>query len=72
MYKWALTNDRISIRSPGFEMRCEDEDQIPEQDLFCNLPRALSKCTAGDDCYPHDWGEDSENENEGKGSLEGF
>lgn len=48
-------------------MRCEDEDQISEQDLFCNLPRALSKCTAGDDCYPHDWGEDSENENEGKG-----
>ncbi|XP_060255251.1 zinc finger and SCAN domain-containing protein 20 isoform X5 [Ovis aries] len=51
----------------GFEMRCEDEDRISEQDLFEDFPGALSKCTAGDDCYPHDWGEDSENENESKG-----
>ena len=48
-------------------MRRENEDQISEQDLFEDLPGALSKCTTGDDCYPHDWGEDSENENEGKG-----
>ncbi|KAI4580333.1 hypothetical protein MJT46_001701 [Ovis ammon polii x Ovis aries] len=53
--------------SLGFEMRCEDEDRISEQDLFEDFPGALSKCTAGDDCYPHDWGEDSENENESKG-----
>ncbi|XP_026964999.1 zinc finger and SCAN domain-containing protein 20 isoform X3 [Sagmatias obliquidens] len=58
----ALLQSRI-----GFEMRHEDEDQISEQDIFEDLPGALSKCTAEDDCYPHDWGEDSENENEGKG-----
>nr|XP_042101066.1 zinc finger and SCAN domain-containing protein 20 isoform X3 [Ovis aries] len=58
----ALLQSRI-----GFEMRCEDEDRISEQDLFEDFPGALSKCTAGDDCYPHDWGEDSENENESKG-----
>ncbi|XP_061042813.1 zinc finger and SCAN domain-containing protein 20 isoform X1 [Eubalaena glacialis] len=58
----ALLQSRI-----GFEMRHEDEDQISEQDIFEDLPAALSKCTAEDDCYPHDWGEDSENENEGKG-----
>nr|XP_030726055.1 zinc finger and SCAN domain-containing protein 20 isoform X3 [Globicephala melas] len=58
----ALLQSRI-----GFEMRHEGEDQISEQDIFEDLPGALSKCTAEDDCYPHDWGEDSENENEGKG-----
>ncbi|XP_057385304.1 zinc finger and SCAN domain-containing protein 20 isoform X3 [Balaenoptera acutorostrata] len=58
----ALLQSRI-----GFELRHEDEDQISEQDIFEDLPGALSKCTAEDDCYPHDWGEDSEDENEGKG-----
>ncbi|KAI4591174.1 hypothetical protein MJG53_002223 [Ovis ammon polii x Ovis aries] len=55
--------------SLGFEMRCEDEDRISEQDLFEDFPGALSKCTAGDDCYPHDWGEDSENENESESGI---
>ncbi|XP_033278112.1 zinc finger and SCAN domain-containing protein 20 isoform X1 [Orcinus orca] len=73
---WDEMAGEDAIRSPtpgpktpdtGFEMRHEDEDQISEQDIFEDLPGALSKCTAEDDCYPHDWGEDSENENEGKG-----
>ncbi|XP_057571200.1 zinc finger and SCAN domain-containing protein 20 isoform X2 [Hippopotamus amphibius kiboko] len=54
-------------RDTGFEMRHGSEDQVSERDIFEDLPEVLSKCSAEDDCYPHDWGEDSENENEGKG-----
>ncbi|XP_077006511.1 zinc finger and SCAN domain-containing protein 20 isoform X2 [Tamandua tetradactyla] len=63
------------IRSPtpcpktpdtGSEMRHEDEDYISEQEIFDNLPGALSECTAEDVHQSHDWGEDSENENEGE------
>nr|KAF6445712.1 zinc finger and SCAN domain containing 20 [Molossus molossus] len=50
----------------GFEMRHEDEDQSSEQDIFEDLPGALSKCTTEVVCHSHDWGEDSENENEGE------
>ncbi|XP_010950433.1 zinc finger and SCAN domain-containing protein 20 isoform X1 [Camelus bactrianus] len=73
---WGEMADEDAIRPPtpspktpdtGFEMRHDDEDQISEQDIFEDLPGALSKCTAEDDCCPHDWEEDSENENEGKG-----
>ncbi|XP_010346411.3 zinc finger and SCAN domain-containing protein 20 isoform X3 [Saimiri boliviensis] len=49
----------------GFEMR--HEDQISEQDIFENLPGALSKCPTEAVCQPLDWGEDSENENEDEG-----
>ncbi|XP_037683725.1 zinc finger and SCAN domain-containing protein 20 isoform X3 [Choloepus didactylus] len=51
----------------GFEMRHEDEDQISEQEIFEDLPGALSECTTESVHQPHDWGEDSENENEGEG-----
>nr|XP_014693351.2 LOW QUALITY PROTEIN: zinc finger and SCAN domain-containing protein 20 [Equus asinus] len=51
----------------GFEMRHEDEDQISEQDIFEDLPGALSNCATEGVCHPYDWGEDSENENEGEG-----
>ncbi|EPY87325.1 zinc finger and SCAN domain-containing protein 20 [Camelus ferus] len=70
---WGEMADEDAIRPPtpspktpdtGFEMRHDDEDQISEQDIFEDLPGALSKCTAEDDCCPHDWEEDSENENE--------
>ncbi|XP_060061813.1 zinc finger and SCAN domain-containing protein 20 isoform X2 [Erinaceus europaeus] len=50
----------------GFEVRHEDEDQILEQDIFEDLPGAFSKYTTDDACHPHDWEEDSENENEGE------
>uniref|UniRef100_A0A8D0MXP9 Zinc finger and SCAN domain-containing protein 20 n=1 Tax=Sus scrofa TaxID=9823 RepID=A0A8D0MXP9_PIG len=73
---WDEMADEDAIKPPipspkildtGFEMRHEDEDQISEQDIFEDLPGALSTCAAENNCYPHDWGEDSENENEGKG-----
>ncbi|KAM5269392.1 zinc finger and SCAN domain-containing protein 20 isoform 2-T8 [Hipposideros larvatus] len=70
---WDETADEDAIKPPipcpktpdtGFEMRHEDEDENPEQDIFEDLPGALSKCTTEIVCHPHDWGEDSENENE--------
>ncbi|KAF6346084.1 zinc finger and SCAN domain containing 20 [Rhinolophus ferrumequinum] len=70
---WDETADEDAIKPPtpcpktpdtGFEMRHEDEDQSSEQDIFEDLPGALSKCTTEIVCHPHDWGEDSENENE--------
>uniref|UniRef100_A0A8C3WHH6 Zinc finger and SCAN domain-containing protein 20 n=1 Tax=Catagonus wagneri TaxID=51154 RepID=A0A8C3WHH6_9CETA len=73
---WDEMADEDAIKAPipspktvdaGFEMRHEDEDKISEQDIFEDFPGALSKCAAENNCYPHDWGEDSENENEGKG-----
>ncbi|XP_006924328.1 zinc finger and SCAN domain-containing protein 20 [Pteropus alecto] len=76
---WDEMADEDSIKPPtpcpktpdtGFEMRHEDEDQSSEQDIFEDLPGALSKCTTEIVCHPHDWGEDSENENEGKGQWE--
>ncbi|XP_058159922.1 zinc finger and SCAN domain-containing protein 20 isoform X2 [Dasypus novemcinctus] len=51
----------------GFELKHDDEDQVSEQGIFENLPGVLSECTAEDVCQPHDWGEDSENENEDEG-----
>ncbi|XP_022352134.1 zinc finger and SCAN domain-containing protein 20 isoform X1 [Enhydra lutris kenyoni] len=56
-----------NIPDTGFEMRPKDEDQISEQDIFEDLPGALSKCTREDVCHPPDWGQDSENEEEGEG-----
>ncbi|KAM8791296.1 zinc finger and SCAN domain-containing protein 20 isoform 2-T4 [Rhynchonycteris naso] len=50
----------------GFEMRHEEEDQSSEQDIFEDLPGALSKCTTDIVCHPHEWGEGSENENGGE------
>ncbi|XP_039692958.1 zinc finger and SCAN domain-containing protein 20 isoform X2 [Pteropus medius] len=76
---WDEMADEDSIKPPtpcpktpdtGFEMRHEDEDQSSEQDIFEDLPGALSKCATEIVCHPHDWGEDSENENEGKGQWE--
>lgn len=50
----------------GFEMRYEDEDQILEQDIFEDLFGVLLNCVIEGVCYFYDWGEDSENENEGE------
>ncbi|XP_075409823.1 zinc finger and SCAN domain-containing protein 20 isoform X1 [Tenrec ecaudatus] len=50
----------------GFELRHEDEDQISEQDIFEDLPGALSKCTAEDAYQKCDWEEESGNENAGE------
>ncbi|XP_037355005.1 zinc finger and SCAN domain-containing protein 20 isoform X2 [Talpa occidentalis] len=65
--------DAIKLPTPcpktpdtGFGMRHEDEDQISEQDIFEDLPGALSKCATEDVCHPHEWEEDSENESEGQ------
>ncbi|XP_013375164.1 PREDICTED: zinc finger and SCAN domain-containing protein 20 isoform X6 [Chinchilla lanigera] len=58
----ALLQNRI-----GFELRHKDEDQISEQETFGDLPGALPKYTTEAVYSPHDWGEDSENENEGEG-----
>ncbi|XP_075409840.1 zinc finger and SCAN domain-containing protein 20 isoform X4 [Tenrec ecaudatus] len=57
----ALCQSRI-----GFELRHEDEDQISEQDIFEDLPGALSKCTAEDAYQKCDWEEESGNENAGE------
>ncbi|XP_057355959.1 zinc finger and SCAN domain-containing protein 20 isoform X4 [Manis pentadactyla] len=60
----ALFQSRI-----GFEMRHGNEDQTSEQeDIFEDLPGALSKCTTKGVCHPHDWGEESESENESEGA----
>ncbi|XP_016006022.2 zinc finger and SCAN domain-containing protein 20 isoform X2 [Rousettus aegyptiacus] len=76
---WDEMADEDSIKPPtpcpktpdtGFEMRQEDEDQSSEQDIFEDLPGSLSKCTTEVVCHPHDWGEDSENEIEGRGQWE--
>nr|XP_035921163.1 zinc finger and SCAN domain-containing protein 20 isoform X1 [Halichoerus grypus]XP_035921164.1 zinc finger and SCAN domain-containing protein 20 isoform X1 [Halichoerus grypus]XP_035921165.1 zinc finger and SCAN domain-containing protein 20 isoform X1 [Halichoerus grypus]XP_035921166.1 zinc finger and SCAN domain-containing protein 20 isoform X1 [Halichoerus grypus] len=73
---WDEMADEDAIKSPvprpntpdtGFEMRHKDEDQILEQDIFEDLPGALSNCTREDVCHPPDWGQDSENEGEGEG-----
>ncbi|XP_008053929.1 zinc finger and SCAN domain-containing protein 20 isoform X2 [Carlito syrichta] len=73
---WDEMADEDAIKPPtlcpkapdtGFELRHEDEDQISEQDIFEDLPGTLSKCTTEAVCRPLDWGEDSENENEGEG-----
>ncbi|XP_040324477.1 zinc finger and SCAN domain-containing protein 20 isoform X1 [Herpailurus yagouaroundi] len=73
---WDEMADEVGLKSPtlcpdipdtGFEMRHKDEDQISEQDIFEDLPGALSKCTGEDVCHPHDWGQDSENEGGGEG-----
>ncbi|KAF0878361.1 zinc finger and SCAN domain-containing protein 20 isoform X1 [Crocuta crocuta] len=73
---WDEMADEDGLQSPtpcpgtpdtGFEMRHKDEDQISEQDIFEDLPGALSKCAREDVCHPHDWGQDSENEGEGEG-----
>ncbi|XP_007639573.1 zinc finger and SCAN domain-containing protein 20 isoform X3 [Cricetulus griseus] len=48
----------------GFDWKHEDEDQTSEQDVFGDLPGALSKYTTEAVCQPPDWGEDNDNENE--------
>ncbi|XP_021118950.1 zinc finger and SCAN domain-containing protein 20 isoform X3 [Heterocephalus glaber] len=58
----ALLQSRI-----GFELRHKDEEQVSEQDIFEDLPGALPKYTSEAVYSLHDWGEDSENENEGEG-----
>nr|XP_025870240.1 zinc finger and SCAN domain-containing protein 20 isoform X2 [Vulpes vulpes] len=72
---WDEMGDEDAIKSPapcpqtpdtGFEMRHKGEDQISEQDIFEDLPGALSKCTREDVCHPSDWGQDSDGEGEGQ------
>ncbi|KAL6053964.1 hypothetical protein STEG23_025776, partial [Scotinomys teguina] len=64
--------DAIELLTPdpqtpdtGFELKHEDEDQMSEQDVFGNLPGALSKYTTDTVCPPHGWGEDSDIEDDG-------
>ncbi|XP_059110979.1 zinc finger and SCAN domain-containing protein 20 isoform X3 [Peromyscus eremicus] len=64
--------DTIKLLTPdpqtpdtGFELKHEDEDQISEQDVFGDLPRALSNYTTDAVCRSHDWGEENEMEEEG-------
>ncbi|XP_013375162.1 PREDICTED: zinc finger and SCAN domain-containing protein 20 isoform X4 [Chinchilla lanigera] len=73
---WSEMADEDAIKPPtpcpktpdtGFELRHKDEDQISEQETFGDLPGALPKYTTEAVYSPHDWGEDSENENEGEG-----
>ncbi|XP_036741143.2 zinc finger and SCAN domain-containing protein 20 isoform X1 [Manis pentadactyla] len=75
---WDEMADEDAIKPPtpcpkipdtGFEMRHGNEDQTSEQeDIFEDLPGALSKCTTKGVCHPHDWGEESESENESEGA----
>ncbi|XP_006886636.1 PREDICTED: zinc finger and SCAN domain-containing protein 20 [Elephantulus edwardii] len=78
---WDEMTDEDAIKPPspcpktpdtGFELRHEDEDQISEQEIFEDLPGALSKFTAEgiDICQAQDWEEESENENEGERQWE--
>ncbi|XP_006862424.1 PREDICTED: zinc finger and SCAN domain-containing protein 20 [Chrysochloris asiatica] len=71
---WDEVADEDAIKPPtpcpktpdtGFELRHDDEDQISEQEVFEDLPGALSECTTEDVCQVYDWEEDSENENGG-------
>ncbi|XP_063092092.1 zinc finger and SCAN domain-containing protein 20 isoform X1 [Cavia porcellus] len=73
---WSEMADEDAVKPPtpcpktpdtGFEWRHKDEDQISEQDIFEDLSGALPKYTTEAIYSPHDWGEDSENENEGEG-----
>ncbi|ELW48606.1 Zinc finger and SCAN domain-containing protein 20 [Tupaia chinensis] len=73
---WAEMADEDAVRppapcpktlDPGLERRHEDEGQISDQDVFEDLPGALSKCPTGAVCQPNSWGQDSENENVGEG-----
>ncbi|XP_028711666.1 zinc finger and SCAN domain-containing protein 20 isoform X2 [Peromyscus leucopus] len=64
--------DAIKLLTPdpqtpdtGFELKREDEDQISEQDVFGDLPEALSNYTTDAVCRSHDWGEENEIEEEG-------
>ncbi|XP_034359986.1 zinc finger and SCAN domain-containing protein 20 isoform X2 [Arvicanthis niloticus] len=70
---WGKMEDEDAIRlltpdpqtpDAGFELKHEVEDQISEQDVLGDLPRALSRYTTKAVCQPHDWGEDHENGNE--------
>ncbi|XP_021118949.1 zinc finger and SCAN domain-containing protein 20 isoform X2 [Heterocephalus glaber] len=73
---WSEMADEDAIKPPtpcpktpdtGFELRHKDEEQVSEQDIFEDLPGALPKYTSEAVYSLHDWGEDSENENEGEG-----
>ncbi|XP_008271941.2 zinc finger and SCAN domain-containing protein 20 isoform X1 [Oryctolagus cuniculus] len=71
---WAETagEDAIKPGTPdtGFEMRCEDGDQTSEQDAVEELPGHLSEWTPDAICQAGDWGDDSDNENNGEGAWE--
>uniref|UniRef100_H0VWA3 Zinc finger and SCAN domain-containing protein 20 n=1 Tax=Cavia porcellus TaxID=10141 RepID=H0VWA3_CAVPO len=70
---WSEMADEDAVKPPTPCPKTPDTGKRPTsqiQDIFEDLSGALPKYTTEAIYSPHDWGEDSENENEGEGQWE--